>query len=303
MLTAKQIEIRKSGIGGSDAGAVLGLNRYKTPVDVWLEKTGQIEPEDISEKDHIIFGNLLEETIAQEYARRNNVKVARVNATLRHPEHNYMLANIDRRVVGMGKGLECKTAGAWLASEWGPSGTDQVPDSYLIQCVHYMIVLGVNEFDLAVLIGGQEYRQYTIQRDPDLVRIVIERESEFWNDYVMTGMPPAPRTANDIEALYPEDTDEIAIASMDIENSIKRLKDVREAIKEIEAEKETLENAIKIVMADRGTLKSATGETLITWKKAKDSQRFDTASFQKANPELYQQFTKTIPGSRRFLVK
>ena len=109
MLTTEQLEARKAGIGGSDAAAIMGLSPWKTATEVYLEKRGEIAPENIDDKEVVIFGNLLEDVVAGEYARRNNVKVERRNDMFKHAKHPFMLANIDRKVVGVKKGLECKT--------------------------------------------------------------------------------------------------------------------------------------------------------------------------------------------------
>lgn len=200
------LEIRRRGIGGSDAGVILGVNQYKTVHELYLEKRGEIEPPDLSDNEAVHFGNILEDVVAEEYARRTGTKVRRVNQVLHHPTITILQANIDRMLVGQKKGLECKTTGVFTDG-WGKPGTDEVPESYLAQCMHYMIVTGCREWDLAVLIGGQKFSIYTINYDVDLAKNMIDMSIEFW-DSVKTGVAPpieyAHRSTNDlIRRMYP----------------------------------------------------------------------------------------------------
>ena len=302
MLTAEQLEARKVGIGGSDAGAILGVNPYRTAIDVYLEKRGEIAPPDLSDNQAVHFGNVLEDVVAEEYTRRKGYKVRRVNRMLQHQDHNFMLANIDRAVTGKKWVLECKTAGQYCSSDWGPDDSDQVPDSYLIQCMHYMIVTGYERADLAVLIGGRDFRTYTIPFDRGLADTVINREAEFWH-HVIEGTPPPAQNIHDIETMYAVDNGQSIVASDDIIQAVAALKVVKEQLKSIGLQKTDMEETIKKVLLDNSVLLGDEGSPLITWKKAKNSQRFDAKAFAKDHPELHSKYLKTTSGSRRFLVK
>lgn len=188
MLTAEQLEQRKTGIGGSDVAAILGLSPWKSAFQLYMEKRGEFT-EAPKESEVIHFGNVLEDVVADEYARRNGVKVQRRNDMIIHPEFEFMLANIDRKVVGTRKGLECKTADKFTRGKWGESGTDQIPDFYRIQDEHYMNVTGYSEWDTAVLIGGNEYREYPIVRDPEIGDMLVTACKDFWQR-VTDGNPP-----------------------------------------------------------------------------------------------------------------
>ena len=157
---------RRCGIGGSDVGAVLGVNPYKTPHEIWLEKTGRQLPEDLSGKDAVLAGNLLEDAVAQFYSIRTGHKVRRSNMTRFHPSMPWLAGNVDRVVEGQKRILECKTAGHF-AKGWGESGTDEVPESYLLQVTHYMAVWGYQTADLAVLTGGQNLGIYKFDFDQE----------------------------------------------------------------------------------------------------------------------------------------
>ena len=150
---------------------------------------------------------MLEGVVADEYARRNDVKVERRNQMIKSKKHDFMLANIDRKVVGVRKGLECKTADKFTAGKWGEQGTDEIPDFYRTQCEHYMIATEYPEWDVAVLIGGNEYRDYHVERDQELSEMIIEAEAKFW-ERVEKGIPPEfdwshPGTIDLIKRIHP----------------------------------------------------------------------------------------------------
>ncbi|GJH31410.1 YqaJ viral recombinase family protein [Paraburkholderia hospita] len=173
---------RSSGVGGSDSAAALGLSPYKTTYELWLEKTKQLAAEDLDDVERIQFGRLMEDIIAREYARRTDVKVRRRNQVIRHAKYPWMLANVDRVIEGVRRGLECKNVDsmAYRMGEWGEPGSDQVPEHYLMQCHHYMIVLDYPEWDLAACVGGNSLVTYTIRRDAELEEMILEGEHEFW---------------------------------------------------------------------------------------------------------------------------
>lgn len=151
------LEVRKSGIGGSDAAAAVGLNPYMSPLELWLIKTRRDanlprpDPQDTSEP--IYWGTLLEPIVAASYTKQTGNKVRRVNAVLQHPTIPFMLANVDREVVGCRdvQLLECKTAGEFGARLW----RDGVPEYVQLQVQHQLAVTGRHAADVAVLICGQ----------------------------------------------------------------------------------------------------------------------------------------------------
>lgn len=191
MLTEERKKERMAGIGGSEAAASVGLSKYQQPLGLYLIKTGEVEPPNLDDVERVHFGNVLEDVVGQEYMRREGKKVRRVNRHLAHKKYPWMLANIDRDVVGEKRGLEIKTADKWAAADFGEPGTDEVPQEYLIQCNHYMAVLDYPVWDLAVLIGGNEYRRYEIPRDEEFIEGLIEAEHNFWQ-HVLSKTPPDP---------------------------------------------------------------------------------------------------------------
>lgn len=190
MLTEKQLKARQKGLGGSDAAAAVGLSPYKTPLELYLEKRGEIEPPDLSGNPKVHWGEILEEVIAQEYTRQTGRRVRRVNQTLYHPDYPWMLCHLDRSVVGgNGYALECKATS--IKDGWGEEGTDQVPEPIVVQCQHNLAVAGKQVMDVPVLINGSDWRLYSVPRDDEFIRLLVERE-ELFVELIKNGTPPEP---------------------------------------------------------------------------------------------------------------
>jgi putative phage-type endonuclease len=238
-----------SGVGGSDAGTIAGLNPYKTPQELYAEKRGEIPLADLTDNAAVQWGIRLEDVIADRYAEVTGCKVRRNNRCLRHPQYPFMIAHLDREVVG-GRILECKTT-RFGGDQWGEEGTDQVPEHYLLQCQHYLAVTGREVADLAVLIGGQDFRIYTISRDDDLIRDLVVLETEFW-EAVQDGIPPAvnpvhPRAMEAIKRLYPGTDGQTVYLSDEIATAHEILHDAKSRIKE--AQKTEAEMKARILAA------------------------------------------------------
>ena len=206
-LTAQQLENRTQGIGGSDAPTIAGVNPYQQALELYHQKRGDWEPDDLSDNQAVHFGNVLEDMVAEEWALRSARKVRRDNRTIAHPDHPWMLGHIDRRVTGCDEGLECKNRGWFMAKQYGDQGTDQVLDSDLIQCQHYLAVTGWDRWHLAVYFGGADFRIFTIERDENLIDDLTVLEGEFWQG-VIDGVEPKieighPRTDALLDRLYP----------------------------------------------------------------------------------------------------
>jgi len=294
---------RMKGIGGSDAAAAVGLSEWKSPYELWLEKIGAAPPPDLSDNESVRFGALLEDVVAEEFARRRGVRVWRQRSTLYHRTHNFMFAHIDRRIVGAREGLECKTASVRMAKRWGEENTDEIPIEYWAQAAHYLAVTGYDGWHVAVLIGGNDFRMYYVPRDDEAIAALIERELAFW-ECVKTGVPPDPMTLEDVKVRWPSHIEAKRVnATPEIVDALARFKEINAQIKALEKEQEPLEIAVKSFMADAAELVDERGKVLCTWKQAKASRVFDKDRFAQENPELYERYLVERPGSRRFLVK
>lgn len=202
-LTAEQIAERHSGIGGSDAAPCLGLSPFKSALELFLDKRERREPSPI-ELSEFRWGNLLEPVIRQEYSEKTGRIVRMPSGTLHHPKHSFMIAHVDG-VTDDSRVFEAKTARS--ADGWGQEGTDDVPHHYLLQVQHYLAVTGFAVADVAVLIGGNDFRMYEVPADSDLQGMIIDGEAEFWQR-LKDGVPPAPDfdrsdAADIMRRLYP----------------------------------------------------------------------------------------------------
>ena len=327
---------RRAGLGGSDIGAILGLSPYRTPVDVWLEKTGRAPANE--ETLQMRFGTYAEEFVAQEYSAKTGFDVQRFTTMLHHPVAP-VLGNVDRLVIPIGakvashkkeirtdRGLECKTANAFAASndtEWGEEGTDAVPASYLVQCATYMALTGCQLWDLAVLFGNQEVRVYNLRRDMELEQEIIARSSEWWDRYIVADVAPDPVCEHDIKRLYPSDNGGVVEANPKTLELIARAVELKAQIDALETELNGDKKAGSIGVI--GSLKAYMGEAsrlilgnsdLITWKASKPSQKTDYAkaliefgatlgipSDDERLLAAIRNNTFTTAGSRRFLMK
>lgn len=296
---------RIKGIGGSDAAAALGLHPYKSAYELFLEKTGMLEPEDISGKENVHFGIVLEDTVAAEYSRRTGRKVRRRNAVLTHPGIPFMRANLDREVVGERRILECKTADLWTADQWGEEGTDQVPDHYLIQCLHYLAVTDSEVADLAVLIGGNRFRIYLIERNDELIAQIIEGENDFWQK-VQSGTPPDPdgssSTGNAIKRMWGKDDGNRVDLPPESGRWLDQLRTAKQEADWAESRVDEAKHYLQIQAGPASELYLNDAQ-VATWRTSKDGKTFNESEFKLAHPDLYKKFQVKTPGARPFKVK
>lgn len=301
------LDVRKRGIGSSDAAAAVGLNPYKSQLELWMEKTGrsqmlpQVDSND--ETSPMYWGTLLEPIVAAHYTKRSGNRVRRINAVLQHPDEPWMLANIDREVFGAGdvQILECKTAGVNGERLW----KDGVPEYVQLQVMHQLAVTGKQAADVAVLIGGQELRIHRIERDDEMIQRLIELERQFWHYVEQDQQPPADGSDSADQALrclYPKDSGQVIDLSQDLvlASVFSDLLAVRSAIDTQTQLEAQLKQRIQQHMGDATRALFEIGE--ISWKRSKDACVLDVARLLKDRPELLQQYPLVKPGSRRFLV-
>lgn len=214
---------RTKYIGGSDIAAILGVSPYKTALEVYLEKRGELAPVAIDDKPAVYFGKVLENTVAHEYRRRTGNRIRRVNVEVVHPEHEFMVGHIDRDVVKSDRIIECKTSDSRLAHLWGEAGSDQIPDYYLTQCHWYLGLLPAKQaVDVPVLIGGNDFRIYTVLRDDRLIEVLQNQAKAFWR-MVQDGVPPPLDTAHRtapalLKRMFPGTSGETLIADIELEH-------------------------------------------------------------------------------------
>ena len=322
-LTREQwLKLRQSGIGGSDISAILGENPYKTAYDLYHEKQNPNPGDDISE--HAYWGTVLEDVVAKEYAKRNNVKIQKINAMIRHSEHEFAIANIDRAIVNpdiagrvfvkddkltTDRLLEVKTASEYLKKLWGDENSDQVPDHYNLQCQWYMGITGVHQCDLALLLGGNKYRQYTIKFDPELFAMMIDVAKDFWENNVLAGVEPTPTTLANAKHKYaktlPDSTLDLSENDDDNIAIIDRYIELKDQAKQLDNEIEHAQIELINLIGENENL-AVGGEIVLTYKTSKGREMFDKKGCLNAYPELadrFNQFTKTVKPTRTLKIK
>ena len=283
------LEIREHGIGGSDASVIVGLNRWKSPWQLWMEKTGQAEPEDISDKESVYWGTQLEDLVAREFSKRTGKKVQR-RGVMQHDEYPFMLASVDRMIVGENAGLECKTASGFLAREWVD---DEIPDAYYVQCQHYLAVTGADRWYIAVLIGGQKFIWKEVPRSEKDIAVLIAAEVDFWHKVETGELPPVDGTESCKKALsdhfsggggkveLPEDADEI----------VRTIDELEETAKQLKGKLEYNKNKLRMYMGDAESAMTADGRK-VTWKTQAGKMTIDSKRLKAEKPDIYEKYVR-----------
>jgi len=293
---------RQKGIGSSDVAAILGLNPYKTALDIYEEKTA-FQPLILPMTEAMEFGLRLEDVIAEKYSDDTGHKVQRRNQPIVHKKYDFMRVNIDRVILnpGNGKGtgiLEIKTTNGFTYKSWGDDG---LPLMYYAQLQYQLACAGYTWGDIALLIDGRNFEVLPFARDNEFITLMEAQVEDFWVSHVLAKIPPEPVTGADVQKLFPRAAAGKTIAATDAEwIACQQLTALREQIKKLEAEKNRLEDQIKVAMGDAETLTYA-GEPIVTWKTL-TSRRIDSKRLQAEQPKIYELYSsETI--SRRFLPK
>lgn len=298
MSRGEWLDARRAGIGGSDVGAIMGFNQYKSAYQVFLEKTGQYHEE--VDNEAVYFGNALEDFVAQEFAKRTGKKVRQLNKMLVHPEYDFMLANLDRVVVGERAVLECKTASEYVKDAWEG---DEIPASYLCQVHHYLAVTGFEKAYIAVLIGGNKFVWKEIERDEEFIQILIEREKDFWENHVLKNIAPpidgSDATNDLIKKMYPQDDGTAIMLTKDDDVLLDAIDSISSEIKALEQQKQEYENQLKLKLEN--ATEGHTPRHKVTFKTIV-TNRVDSKRLKAEAPEIYEKYKKPS-SSRRFNYK
>lgn len=283
---------RQSGIGGSDIAAILGLSRYKSPVDVYLSKTAPEAQQENAE--HLYWGHALEAPIIRRFREETGFTVEPQPPIMRHPQHEWALANADALILGadgMPEGiLEIKTSSAFKSREWGADDSDEIPIEYIAQVQWYMGIFNVDYGYLAVLIGGNSYKHYRLERDRELFDAMLEKARAFWHRHVLSGIPPEAQNGGDVQQLFPHDDGETAEADTETLAAYNELKALKAQAAELKSEIEAREDLLKTKIGSRAVMQLE-GSPLFTWK-AQNRQSFDSKAFKSEYPELYARFVR-----------
>lgn len=292
------LRARQTGIGGSDASVILGFNKWKSPFQLYLEKTNEHVEE--LDNEFIYWGNVLEDVVAKEFERRTGKKVRRRNQMFRHPEYEFMIANIDRDVVGEKALLECKTTNAYNSDAWKD---DEIPAAYICQLQHYMAVLDYEKAYIAVLIGGNKFVWKEVERDDEFIELMIEREKDFWENHVLANVPPAidgsPSATELLNKLYPTDNGESIMLDAEADTLIEAIESIKAEKKQLDEQLKTYENQLKMTLEDAS--EGISQRYKVTYK-AITSNRIDSKKLKAEMPEIYEKYTKPSV-SRRLTIK
>lgn len=252
---------RKSGIGGSDAAAVLGISPWKTPLRLFEEKLGLVP--DVEQTEPMWFGTHVEPIIADRYAMITGREIS-VPRMCVHPSHPWMIGHLDR-ITSDGRVVECKETSK--ADDWGSPGTDDVPQHYLTQGLHYLAVTGLRYCDFAVRILGRGFQIYTIERDEALIAHLIERERAFWEGNVLAKIAPDPVTIDDARRRWTSAKGKAVPADAQVMAFLRTIKNERAAQKESIAREKGATFGLLTHVADGETLVDPdTGKVVATLK-------------------------------------
>ena len=215
----------------------------------------------------------------------------------------FLGANIDRWVGDKEYVLECKTAGFTRGKEWGEVGTDQIPESYLIQCAFYASICDVPKIDIAVLIGGQDFRIYTYERNRELEEKLIKIACNFWHNHIEKRTPPKCVNTRDTFNLFPQSNYHEIVAEDNIIEKWEQLKTKKEEESRIQSTIEKLKTDIQEFMRDYDVLIDNQGNVIATWKNTAPRSCFDLKRFKEEAKEMYLKYVNYAKQSRVFLIK
>lgn len=271
---------RQKSIGGSDASAIIGLNPWSSPYSVWADKLGKLPAKEDNEA--MRQGRDLEFYVAHRFSEATGKKVRRENNILINPKYPFAHANVDRMVVGEDAGLECKTTSALNMKNFKNGA---FPDTYYVQCVHYMMVTGCKKWYLAVLVLNKEFMVFEIERDEDEINALAESEEAFWN-CVQNNTPPAAdgaaSTSSTISILYPESNDN-SVNLFAYDTDLQQYMALTAQIKELEKMRDESANRVKAFLGEAG--RGESGRYRVSWTSSTRST-FDSKRFAQEHQDI-----------------
>lgn len=292
------LRLRKTGIGGSDAGSICGVNPYSSAIKVFKDKvSGEIGEEN---NEAIRIGHDLEDYVAKRFTEASGLKVRKSNYMYRSVEHPFMIADVDRLVVGEDAGLECKTASAYNADKWKDG---DIPLHYVMQCYHYMLVTGKRAWYIAAVILGKEFTYRKLEWDDELISRLVAVEKDFWRNHVMKGIIPPPdgsKACDEVIKQYFHTAKKASsVRLVGFDEKLKRREEILDYISELQEEQKQIEQEVKLYMGDNEFANSE--NFCVSWKNI-DSTKLDAKRIKSERPELYADYGK-VSHSRRFEVR
>ncbi|MCW4039994.1 MAG: YqaJ viral recombinase family protein [Candidatus Bathyarchaeota archaeon] len=287
------LERRRKGIGASDAPKILGLSNFGSALSIYMDKLGLTEDFGMTERMEI--GLDIEDTIIKIFKKKTGLRVSRLSKEVWSNEHPFLFATPDGKVIGQKSGLECKNIGIYDRSKW----EGRIPDQYMIQCQHSMLVTGYDHWYLAALFGGNRFEYYDIPRDQELIDMIIPKLESFWFDNVLTQTPPEAQSidASLLIDQFPNALDEDNPVEFDTETEriLEDYNNAKEMVDKYEKKKKECSNILKQRL---GTNKFGwTSNHCVTWSRW-DSQKVDVNLLKEKHPEIYKQCLKTFKTGR-----
>ena len=282
---------RTKFIGGSDASVILGINPWRTPLQLWQDKvTPRVEKIDPARQRIFDRGHRMEPYVVDLLRDETGLRIARRNERYIDKEHPFLACEIDAEAVS-GENIEIKTVSPFKAADWGELGTDSIPVYYTAQAQHGLMITGAQVCIFGVLIGGDDFRIYRVERDDELIAGIRQREVAFWVDYIEPRVPPPATNAEDIARLFPRDLGTAIEANEAALIAYNAIRELTPQLTELEQQIDAHKDALRAAMGGAARL-TLDGRDIATWK-SQASKRFDQAAFKEAQPELFAQFTKT----------
>ncbi len=294
------LEYRRMGIGGSDASVLLGINQWKTELELFLEKTGQSETQE-TDNEAMQWGRIMEPVIRKHFQEITGKKVVEVHAILQHEQYPYLIADIDGLTEdddGNPAILEIKTASEFKRSEW----ENDIPPYYRTQIEHYMMVTALDKAFVAVLIGGNTFKVYEVDADPEIRKMLLTIETAFWNKVVNNVRPTldgSDAAKEYLDKTYTGGIKETIELPDEAAKYITQYLTASQKEDEAKAEKQEASNKIKELLGNNE--KAFYGEHVISWTSV-SSERLDSKKLKEEQPEVYAKYAKSS-NSRRFSIK
>ena len=295
------LQARKQGIGGSDAGAIMGVHPYKGMFGVWADKKGYGEA--VEDNEAMRQGRDLEDYVARRFSEKTGLTVRREYGMMRSRNHPFMLANIDRRIKGERAGLECKTSRDIYMKRYR---NGEFPMEYYCQCLHYMAVTGWDAWYLAVLVYGTDLLIFKICREEaqDDINQLVEAEEAFWTRYMEDGRTPPPddlpATGRVLDGMWMGETGGSMDATLTQDATIDELIALRAEKRALEKRITGIENRLKAEMEEVTELRGTGG--LVTWKP-QTQRRISEKRLKELYPMVVVSKIKDEVQLRRFCVR
>ena len=292
------LEYRRSGIGGSDAATVLGLNPYSSPYYLFCDKMGALPEKEDTES--MRQGRDLEQYVADRWMEKTGKRVKRNNTMWRSTKWPWMLADIDREVIGENAGLECKTTSVYNRHDFS---SGEVPLTYYVQCQHYMAVMGFDRMYLAVLVLNRGFYDFVIERDESEIGALAFAEERFW-EHVTKEDPPMPdgseATQNALKAMYPKEDGSLELKlPREAEEDLVQYMHLQGMIRELQEECDSIKSRTMDRMGEAAL--AIAGNAICSWVTRKRTS-IDTSALKKKYPEIHKELSKTTEY-RMFSVK